>query len=91
MVNRWLLCRFDSLGGVTVFSVMIIVVLFGGHVSTQEINIFGSKFTAFQGAAGASSGFEGLVLVSAMGFTMSVYWACRFISELELNLKYVMN
>ncbi|PVF92981.1 hypothetical protein CPB86DRAFT_768539 [Serendipita vermifera] len=89
MVNRWLLCRFDSLGGLTVFSVMIIVVLFGGHVKTQEINVFGNKFTIFQGAAGTSSGFEGLVLVSAMGFTMSVYWACRFISELELNLNAV--
>ncbi|KAF9447375.1 hypothetical protein P691DRAFT_782489 [Macrolepiota fuliginosa MF-IS2] len=32
------------------------------------------------------AGWAGLCITSAMTFTMSVYWACRFWTELELNL-----
>lgn len=32
-------------------------------------------------------GFAALTIVSAMTFSMSVYWTCRSITELELNLK----
>ncbi|KAF9447374.1 P-loop containing nucleoside triphosphate hydrolase protein [Macrolepiota fuliginosa MF-IS2] len=35
------------------------------------------------------AGWAGLCITSAMGFTMSVYWACRFWTELELNLNSV--
>jgi ABC-type multidrug transport system fused ATPase/permease subunit len=70
--------------------VMSIVVAFGGNTAPQVVNIFGSSLVAFQGKAGVSSGFEGLVIVSAMGFTMSVYWACRFLTQLELDLKLVI-
>lgn len=31
----------------------------------------------------------GLTITSAMSFTNSVYWACRMITQLELDLKYV--
>jgi len=90
MMNRWTLVRFDSLGALTVLIVMSIVVAFGGNTAPQVVNIFGSSLVAFQGKAGVSSGFEGLVIVSAMGFTMSVYWACRFLTQLELDLKLVI-
>lgn len=89
MMNRWTLVRFDSLGALTVLIVMSIVVAFGGNTAPQIINLFGSKVVAFQGKTGVSSGFEGLVIVSAMGFTMSVYWACRFLTQLELDLNSV--
>jgi hypothetical protein len=89
-MNRWTLVRFDSLGALTVLIVMSIVVVFGGNTAPQVVNIFGSSIVAFQGKAGVSSGFEGLVIVSAMGFTMSVYWACRFLTQLELDLKWVI-
>ena len=87
MVNRWLLFRFDFLGGLAVFCVMAIVALFGGNTHQQVVNILGADVTAIRAKASASNGFEGLLIVSAMGFTMSVYWACRFISQLELDLK----
>lgn len=35
------------------------------------------------------AGTAGLCITSAMTFTMSVYWACRFWTALELDLKYV--
>ncbi|KAG8809644.1 hypothetical protein FRC17_003352, partial [Serendipita sp. 399] len=89
MVNRWALARFDALGGFTVFAVMVLVAIFGGKTQTQSVNILGVDLTAFQGKAVASSGFEGLLIVSAMGFTMYIYWACRFISQLELDLNSV--
>lgn len=90
MMNRWTLARFDSLGALTVLIVMTIVVAFGGSTAPQVINLFGGNIVAFQGKSGVSSGFEGLVIVSAMGFTMSVYWACRFLTQLELDLKLVL-
>lgn len=31
----------------------------------------------------------GLTITSAMNFTTSVYWACRMITQLELDLKFV--
>jgi hypothetical protein len=34
-------------------------------------------------------GTAGLCITSAMAFTTSVYWACRFWTALELDLKYV--
>lgn len=36
-----------------------------------------------------SAGTAGLCITSAMTFTTSVYWACRFWTALELDLKYV--
>lgn len=36
-----------------------------------------------------SSGTVGLCITSAMTFTSSVYWTCRFWTALELDLKYV--
>lgn len=36
-----------------------------------------------------SAGTAGLCITSAMAFTTSVYWACRFWTALELDLKYV--
>lgn len=90
MVNRWVLARFDWLGSFTVVVVMIIVATVGGHTTAQEVTLFGQTFTAFKDKSGSfSSGFEGLAIVTAMNFTWSVYWACRFISQLELDLKYV--
>jgi ABC-type multidrug transport system fused ATPase/permease subunit len=38
----------------------------------------------------ASRGFEGLVIVTAMGFTSAMYWTCRNISQLELDLRCVI-
>lgn len=37
------------------------------------------------------AGTAGLCITSAMSFTTSVYWACRFWTTLELDLKYVFN
>jgi hypothetical protein len=102
MVNRWALVRFDWLGSFTVVVVMIIVVTVGGHsapMTPQEVTIFGRVFgqalhkESFPGfnsedpSHRASGGFEGLSIIIAMTFTWSVYWACRFISQLELDLK----
>ncbi|KAG8843469.1 hypothetical protein FRC20_003943, partial [Serendipita sp. 405] len=89
MMNRWALCRFDTLGGITTFVVMVLVAIFGGNTQTQTINVLGIDLTTFKGKTVASSGFEGLLIVSAMGFTMYIYWACRFISQLELDLNSV--
>lgn len=87
MVNRWLLFRFDVLGGIAVFCVMAIVALFGGNTHQQVVSILGADVTALR--AKASNGFEGLLIVSAMGLTMAIYWLCRFISQLELDLNAV--
>jgi hypothetical protein len=102
MVNRWVLVRFDWLGSFTVVVVMIIVATLGGHsapATPQEVTIFGKVFgqtlhkESFSGynsedpSHHVSGGFEGLAIVTAMTFTWSVYWACRFISQLELDLK----
>jgi ABC-type multidrug transport system fused ATPase/permease subunit len=35
------------------------------------------------------AGIAGLCITSAMAFTMSIYWACRFWTTLELDLKLV--
>ncbi|KAG9037596.1 hypothetical protein FRB95_004816 [Tulasnella sp. JGI-2019a] len=35
------------------------------------------------------AGLAGLAITSAMGFTMSVYWACRYITQLEMDLNSV--
>lgn len=35
------------------------------------------------------AGIAGLCITSALSFTSSVYWACRFWTQLELDLKYV--
>lgn len=35
------------------------------------------------------AGLAGVCITSAMSFTESVYWACRFWTALELDLKYV--
>ncbi|GAW07489.1 multidrug resistance-associated ABC transporter [Lentinula edodes] len=35
----------------------------------------------------ASSGLAGICITSALSFTMSVYWSCRFWTTLELDLK----
>ena len=34
-------------------------------------------------------GLAGICITLAMSFTNSVYWACRFWTALELDLKYV--
>jgi len=39
----------------------------------------------------AKAGTAGLCITSAMTFTTSVYWACRYWTTLELDLKYVFN
>lgn len=30
--------------------------------------------------------WAGLTITSAMSFTMSVYWTCRFVTQLEMDL-----
>lgn len=45
--------------------------------------------TLFALSGYVSAGTAGLCITSAMSFTMSVYWACRFWTALELDLKYV--
>jgi ABC-type multidrug transport system fused ATPase/permease subunit len=37
-----------------------------------------------------SDWLAGLTITSAMNFTNSVYWTCRMITQLELDLKYVI-
>jgi hypothetical protein len=37
------------------------------------------------------SGLVGVCITSAMSFTMGVYWACRFWTALELDLKCVLS
>jgi hypothetical protein len=81
---------------------MIIMATIGGDSTpaiTEEPSIFGKvfrhsfyketflSFNFEDPSHRVSGGFEGLVIVTAMSFTLSVYWACRFISQLELDLK----
>ncbi|KIJ38897.1 hypothetical protein M422DRAFT_781226 [Sphaerobolus stellatus SS14] len=66
MLNRWLLVRFDSIGGISVFAATIFVL--SGYISV---------------------GMAALSIVSAMNFSMSVYWTCRGFTELELALNAV--
>lgn len=42
---------------------------------------------ALSGLVGA--GWAGICITSAMAFTTNIYWACRFWTQLELDLKYV--
>lgn len=99
MVNQWVSVRFEWLGTCTVVVVMLIVVIFGGSFGptipegvTGFVKVFGYKlnrehFNFDDQPDRVSGGFEGLAIVTAMSFTWSVYWACRFISQLELDLK----
>lgn len=45
--------------------------------------------TLFALSGYVTAGTAGLCITSAMTFTTSVYWACRFWTALELDLKYV--
>lgn len=45
--------------------------------------------TLFALSGYVDAGLAGVCITSAMAFTMSVYWACRFWTALELDLKYV--
>ncbi|TDL18516.1 hypothetical protein BD410DRAFT_880297 [Rickenella mellea] len=66
MTNRWLLIRFDTLGGLAVFITTLLAL--SGFVS---------------------AGLAGLCITSSMAFTMSIYWACRFWTQLEFDLNSV--
>jgi len=43
--------------------------------------------TIFALAGYVSGGWAGITITSAMQFTVSVYWTCRFATQLELDLK----
>lgn len=45
--------------------------------------------TLFALSGYVDAGLAGVCITSAMSFTNSVYWACRFWTALELDLKYV--
>lgn len=45
--------------------------------------------TLFALSGFVSAGTAGMCITSAMAFTTSIYWACRFWTALELDLKYV--
>lgn len=45
--------------------------------------------TLFALSGYVDAGLAGVCITSAMAFTNSVYWACRFWTALELDLKYV--
>lgn len=45
--------------------------------------------TLFALSGWVDAGLAGVCITSAMSFTTSVYWACRFWTALELDLKYV--
>ena len=46
--------------------------------------------TTFLALSGfVSAGIAGICITSAMAFTNSIYWTCRFWTSLELDLKYV--
>ena len=51
------------------------------------MGILATTLFALSGYVGA--GLAGVCITSAMSFTTSVYWACRFWTALELDLKYV--
>ncbi|EJD46367.1 P-loop containing nucleoside triphosphate hydrolase protein [Auricularia subglabra TFB-10046 SS5] len=40
-------------------------------------------------SSGGIAGWAGLTITSAMNLTMSIYWTCRFITELEMDLNSV--
>jgi hypothetical protein len=89
MVNRWVLLRFDCLGGFAVTTVMLLVTTIGGDPGDSGVlhSFWDSVNKVRQQAGSGSGGFEGLAIATAMSFTMSVYWAVRLISQLELDLK----
>lgn len=84
MMNRWCMVVFDIIGAVTILVVMVLLITFAQtgvfHGNSQELLNRGWN---------PSSGFEGLVIVTVMSFTSSVYWACRFLTQLELDLNSV--
>ena len=43
--------------------------------------------TIFALAGYVSGGWAGITITSAKRFTVSVYWTCRFTTQLELDLK----
>ena len=53
------------------------------------MGILATTLFALSGYVGA--GLAGVCITSAMSFTTSVYWACRFWTALELDLKYVFS
>ena len=50
--------------------------------------VFITTLLALYGVVGG--GLAGFVITSAMTFTGDIYWACRFWTQLELDLKCVM-
>ena len=56
----------------------------------DALGAFGVLITTIFALSGyVDAGLAGVCITSAMSFTTSVYWACRFWTALELDLKYV--
>ena len=53
--------------------------------SLGALAIFTTTLFALSGLVGA--GWAALCITSAMAFTSNIYWACRFWTALELDLK----
>lgn len=70
MTNRWLMLRFDILGALTILSTTLIAIQYASRSEEQE----------------GWAGWAGLCISSAMNFTQSIYWTCRFWTQLELDL-----
>ncbi|KAJ7187807.1 hypothetical protein C8R46DRAFT_876839 [Mycena filopes] len=79
MTNRWLLLNFDFLGTLSL-------------AFAQRWLLTNSVFTTALFAVAMlhdDAGLAGLAITSALSFSESVYWACRFWTGLELDLNSV--
>ncbi|KAF7338908.1 hypothetical protein MSAN_02214100 [Mycena sanguinolenta] len=84
MLNRWLVLNFDFLGSL----IVLITSLFSIYFLADNAGLAGLAITVsylFHRDLRPSL----IVLQSALSFTMSVFWACRFSISLELDLNAV--
>jgi len=87
LTNRWLLLNFDALGSLAVLvtSLFAISGLVRAGLAAVCVRLLSDRVRLVLDSD------DGIFCVwqitSAMAFTTSVYWACRFWTSLELDLK----
>lgn len=65
-----------------------------GSLTLEQFDVLGAfavlVATLFALTTRVTAGWAGVCINYAMNFTTSVYWACRFWTSLELDLKYAL-
>jgi hypothetical protein len=83
MTNRWLLLNFDALGAVSV----LVTTLFSISALSKGAGLAGLCITSAMTFTSSGTFLCRLHATGADILCFSVYWACRFWTALELDLK----